>query len=308
MMTSSTITIAGSSGDATTNTTRKVNYNATVGALPTPTRTGYTLKGWYTAASGGTKISSTTKITKAVTFYAQWTAVSNPSTNYTTGQTSLQDNDFKETISLSTAKSKDNQRAIPTDLSTDLRTKFLQIAVSQEGYSSGKVVDIELDAKKNITSANIKFPNKGLGEGYLDGWTKYGPGSGLYRNYQESPWCAVFVSWCAKQADVPTDVIQRSTYANMNKFFSGTENLQWKKRGKYIPVAGDLIYYNWSANMDGTFDHVGIVIGCDGTYVYTIEGNTLGSDSNKNTITGQVYRKKRALTYQSIKGYCPVQF
>jgi uncharacterized repeat protein (TIGR02543 family) len=44
--------------------------------LPTTTRTGYTLKGWYTAASGGTKISSTTKITKAITFYAQWTAAS----------------------------------------------------------------------------------------------------------------------------------------------------------------------------------------------------------------------------------------
>jgi uncharacterized repeat protein (TIGR02543 family) len=53
--------------------------------LPTTTRTGYTLKGWYTAASGGTKISSTTKITKAITFYAQWTAVEVASVRSTKG-------------------------------------------------------------------------------------------------------------------------------------------------------------------------------------------------------------------------------
>ena len=45
----------------------------TYDTLPTPTRTGYALAGWYTAASGGTKVSSTTKATASTTLYAHWT-------------------------------------------------------------------------------------------------------------------------------------------------------------------------------------------------------------------------------------------
>lgn len=48
---------------------------ATAVSLPTPTRTGYNFDGWYTAASGGTKINdigTTTKPTSDVTYYAHW--------------------------------------------------------------------------------------------------------------------------------------------------------------------------------------------------------------------------------------------
>lgn len=46
------------------------------GVLTTPTRSGYTFKGWYTAASGGTLITSSTIFngTSNITLYAQWTA------------------------------------------------------------------------------------------------------------------------------------------------------------------------------------------------------------------------------------------
>ena len=49
---------------------------ATAVSLPTPTRTGYNFDGWYTAASGGTKITevgTTNKPTGNVTYYAHWT-------------------------------------------------------------------------------------------------------------------------------------------------------------------------------------------------------------------------------------------
>lgn len=45
--------------------------------LPTPTRTGYNFNGWYTAASGGTKIGNAGASytpTASITIYAQWTA------------------------------------------------------------------------------------------------------------------------------------------------------------------------------------------------------------------------------------------
>ncbi|MCR5223596.1 MAG: InlB B-repeat-containing protein [Bacilli bacterium] len=63
-------------GGTTPTASKSVTYNSTYGTLPTPSRTGYTFTGWYTAASGGTKIVSTTKvaITSAQTLYAQWTA------------------------------------------------------------------------------------------------------------------------------------------------------------------------------------------------------------------------------------------
>ena len=53
----------------------KVDGGKAIGTLPTATRTGYTLKGWYTATSGGTILKTSTKITKDVTYYAQWTAI-----------------------------------------------------------------------------------------------------------------------------------------------------------------------------------------------------------------------------------------
>ena len=49
---------------------------ATTVSLPTPTRIGYNFDGWYTAASGGTKITevgTTNKPTNNVTYHAHWT-------------------------------------------------------------------------------------------------------------------------------------------------------------------------------------------------------------------------------------------
>ena len=55
---------------------RTVVYGSAVGELPTPSRTGYTFQGWYTALEGGVKYTSTTVVTftKETTLYAQWTA------------------------------------------------------------------------------------------------------------------------------------------------------------------------------------------------------------------------------------------
>ena len=59
-------------------TTKKYKCNQQYDSLPTPSKSGYTFKGWWTAASGGTQISSTTRIScnqsnKANNIYAHWT-------------------------------------------------------------------------------------------------------------------------------------------------------------------------------------------------------------------------------------------
>ena len=54
-----------------------------------------------------------------------------------------------------------------------------------------------------------------------------------------------------------------------NKF---KEMGQWGDRRYTNLVAGDVIFFDWET--DGVTDHVGIVIGQDGTYVYVVEGNS----------------------------------
>ena len=70
-----TVTLSANGGSVDP-TSKSVTYDSTYGDFPTPTRAGYTFKGWFTAASGGTQVTSTTKvqITDAQTLYAQWTA------------------------------------------------------------------------------------------------------------------------------------------------------------------------------------------------------------------------------------------
>lgn len=48
------------------------HYNDALGTLPTATRPGYTFKGWSTSASGSVNVSTTTKVTGNVTYYAIW--------------------------------------------------------------------------------------------------------------------------------------------------------------------------------------------------------------------------------------------
>lgn len=61
-------------GGTPATTTKSLNYNtAILSNAPTVTRSGYALNGWYTATSGGTKVTSTTKVgTADKTYYAQW--------------------------------------------------------------------------------------------------------------------------------------------------------------------------------------------------------------------------------------------
>ncbi|GAA3879151.1 alpha-L-rhamnosidase [Leifsonia kafniensis] len=49
------------------------NYNTAIKAPKSPTRTGYTFKGWYTKATGGSKWNFTAKVTSNATAYAHWT-------------------------------------------------------------------------------------------------------------------------------------------------------------------------------------------------------------------------------------------
>ena len=72
-----TVTFDPDGGSGPT-TEKEYKANAALGTLPTPTRNGYKFNGWYTAETGGTKVSASTKVTGDMTLYARWTK--NPTT------------------------------------------------------------------------------------------------------------------------------------------------------------------------------------------------------------------------------------
>ena len=53
---------------------KTLNYGDVYGDLPTPNRANYAFNGWFTAASGGTRVTDQTKVTSSdnITIYAQW--------------------------------------------------------------------------------------------------------------------------------------------------------------------------------------------------------------------------------------------
>lgn len=82
-------------------------------------------------------------------------------------------------------------------------------------------------------------------------------------------WCACFVSWCINQAGYSEPRFSGCTSGGMAWFQS---HGQWATRGYSDLAPGDLIFFDWDNSGDA--DHVGIVIGTDGTKVYTVEGNS----------------------------------
>lgn len=100
--------------------------------------------------------------------------------------------------------------------------------------------------------------------GYKEGsnnYTKYG----VWYGKPNSPWCGMFVSWCAKEAGIPTSVLKKSGVANPKNF-----GLSYKSGKSYTPQKGDLFFKKG-------FSHVGLVYYTEGDYFYTIEGNTYTS-------------------------------
>lgn len=70
-----TVTFNSNRGKVSTKS-KTVASGETYGTLPSPTRSGYMFVGWYTAKSGGSKVTSSTKFTakRNITLYAHWTA------------------------------------------------------------------------------------------------------------------------------------------------------------------------------------------------------------------------------------------
>ena len=101
-------------------------------------------------------------------------------------------------------------------------------------------------------------------------------------------WCACFVSWCYGQMGLSEPRFAACQSQGIPWFQS---HGQWGGRDYANIAPGDAIFFDW--DLDGSADHVGIVVGTDGSKVYTVEGNS--GDACKI--------KSYSLTYECIKGY-----
>ena len=98
--------------------------------------------------------------------------------------------------------------------------------------------------------------------GYAEGsggYTKYGD----YHGNPYADWCGYFVSWCARQAGVPTSVLPKQGWAKPSGW--GLSTFTANER---MPQPGDL-YFRGTA-------HCGLVYYVSGNYFYTLEGNSVG--------------------------------
>ena len=101
-------------------------------------------------------------------------------------------------------------------------------------------------------------------------------------------WCACFVSWCYGQMGLSEPRFSACQAQGIPWFQS---HGQWGGPDYSAIAPGDAIFFDW--DLDGRADHVGIVVGTDGSRVYTVEGNS--GDACKV--------RSYSLTYECIKGY-----
>lgn len=130
----------------------------------------------------------------------------------------------------------------------------------------------------------VALTQVGYTEGY-NNYTKYGEWYG----YPNLPWCGMFVSWCAKEAGIPTSILNRTGIADPDCF-----GLDYMDGYYYTPQKGDLFFKK-------DFSHVGLVYYTDGSYFYTVEGNT--SDVGWEGTSVLIQRRRISDCYFSSPNY-----
>lgn len=148
-------------------------------------------------------------------------------------------------------------------LTGDQPTDLVMIAMSQLGYHEG-------DHKGQCHGENHFGTGNYTDYNYYHGAVDQLGNGKLTYGY---PWCASFVSYCARLAGIPIETLPSSlNCARWVTYFRGVGQFQEQSSG-YEPKQGDLIFFK-DASSSAISTHVGIVrYVCNGV-VYTIEGNS----------------------------------
>lgn len=182
-------------------------------------------------------------------------------------------------------------RLCNVELTGDQRTDIVNIAMSQIGYTEGN----SKTAISGLAGGNKNYTEYGLWYDNL-----YGPDG-----YQKASWCAMFVSWCASQANIPSSTLYYHAYTpyglswfqNRDRAYSRSQ----VENGAYTPLPGDIVYFKSSINGNAV-NHVGIVVRYMDGVLYTVEGNTY--PNSKSSEGGQVCLKSYDISDTYIRYIC----
>ena len=145
-----------------------------------------------------------------------------------------------------------SSNASMSDTTSSTDTTSSSSSSSSMSVGSGDGADV-------IKAAQAELGYKEKGENR----TKFGEWYGM----NGQPWCAMFVSWSANQAGIPTSVIPK--YASVKDGFSRIKKMGATKIDRFSDAkAGDIFF-----NVNGG-SHTGLVEGWDGKKLRTIEGNS----------------------------------
>jgi len=129
------------------------------GKLPTATRKGYTLKGWYTHKTKGKKITSTTVVTLSgnQTLYAQWTRVTKPAKANISRIKNSKTRQFEITLkSVSGAKGYEILYSTNSKFKSGKKVAFTSLKKSITKLQKGKTYYVKVRAYK-LDSLNNKI-------------------------------------------------------------------------------------------------------------------------------------------------------
>lgn len=168
MLTSSVITF-NANGGSVSESTKTVYYGQYYGEMPTPTRTGYAFNGWYTAQTGGTKVTSDVVVTALAnqTLYAQWTAMAyNVSWNTDTGYTIAVSRTSSPYANAATGALSNGEVVYYGDVLSVTYTASTGYTISSNGSTSitvnGHVTSSIIYATANVNSYTVSW-NTGTG-------------------------------------------------------------------------------------------------------------------------------------------------
>ncbi len=152
------------------------------------------------------------------------------------------------------------------------------------------------------TNKNQEFAKKAL--------SYVGQGASKFREWfygydaKAVPWCAVFVSYVSNAVNILDKIVCKCDGAGDFPRLGVSKNFGKWYEGNTKPKVGDIILFTWNGkgryeSQDKYFsDHVGVVYKVDSKYVYTVEGNTNGTND-----TSVVSKRKYALYSGVINGY-----
>ena len=155
------------------------------------------------------------------------------------------------------------------------RFKFTKVSVN--GLSDGAstaVNNVSSQRQKLINVAKTEL-NSGV-SGKNNKYTRW------YYGYScSTEWCDIFVSWCARNAGISTNVIPTYAYCPDTQVWFNNRGRSYQYKSSLNIEPGDLITVCTCGEYSQYHrDHIAIVIEVTSTTITTIEGNTSGSNGS----------------------------